>query len=237
MIAARMWRESGCSPRPDQCEGKWKALTLAFRKCEDHNSKTGNDRRECPFYKELSDVYGYRPNVRPYATASSSGHGDSTRRPETPEKSDDENNEESSPATRKRHSDAAGSSSTPQKTPKKPRLGSGKRNKNECLSWLKEYAEEKRTEQEARRERAEQHHREKMELLSGLLNVLKDFKKWTHALEKRISTVLCRWICDMICTSFNRYICHKMLQIFSSSVFVFPEKLCELFIYLTRNKM
>ena len=45
MIAARMRRESGCSPWPDQCKGKWKALTLAFQKCEDHNSKTGNDRR------------------------------------------------------------------------------------------------------------------------------------------------------------------------------------------------
>ena len=37
-------------PRADQCEGKWKVLTLAFRKCEDHNSQTGNKRRECPFY-------------------------------------------------------------------------------------------------------------------------------------------------------------------------------------------
>ncbi|CAH3121873.1 unnamed protein product [Porites lobata] len=48
----------------------------------DHNSQTGNERRECPFYKELSEVYGYRPNVRPYATASSSGQGDSLRCPE-----------------------------------------------------------------------------------------------------------------------------------------------------------
>ena len=75
VIAAIMQAESGrnISPRADQCEGKWKALTLGFRKCEDHNSQTGNERRECPFYKELSEVYGYRPNVRPYVTARSSG--------------------------------------------------------------------------------------------------------------------------------------------------------------------
>lgn len=84
VIAAIMQAESvesgrNISPRADQCEGKWKALTLGFRKCEDHNSQTGNERRECPFYKELSEVYGYRPNVRPYATASSSGQGDSLR--------------------------------------------------------------------------------------------------------------------------------------------------------------
>ena len=177
MIAVRMQSgKSGSSPRAEQCEGKWKALTLSFRKCEDHNNKTGNDRRECPFYKELSEVYGYRPNVRPYATASSSGHGDSARRQKSDEEDeeDEENDKERSQATNKRHSDAAGISSTPQKTPKKTRRGLGKRNKNECLSWLQDYAEEKRKEQEAQRERAEQHHREKMELLSGLLNVFKD---------------------------------------------------------------
>ena len=177
MIAVRMQsRKSGCSPRADQCEGKWKALTLAFRKCEDHNSKTGNDRRECPFYSELSEVYGYRPNVRPYATASSSGHGDSARRQESDEQNEG-NDEESSQAGRKRTADAAGVSSTPQKTPKKTRRALGERNKNECLSWLQDYAEEKRKEQDAQRERAEQHHREKMELLSGLLNVFKDLNK------------------------------------------------------------
>ena len=45
MIAARMKSESSSSPRADQCEGKWKDLTLAFRKCEDHNSQSGNDRK------------------------------------------------------------------------------------------------------------------------------------------------------------------------------------------------
>ena len=62
------------------------------------------------------------------------------------------------------------------KTPKKPRLGSGKRNRNECLTWLREYAKEKRREQEAQREKAELQHPEKTELFSGMLNVLKDLK-------------------------------------------------------------
>lgn len=189
VIAAIMQAESvesgrNISPRADQCEGKWKALTLGFRKCEDHNSQTGNERRECPFYKELSEVYGYRPNVRPYATASSSGQGDSLRCPENDsaksEKSSDDDVKERTPetstATKKRKTVA--SSST---TPKKPRLGSGGR--NECLAWFKDYAEQKRVEQEAQREKAEKHHRDKMELLSGILGVLKDLNKWIPALE------------------------------------------------------
>ena len=39
------------SVRPEQVEGKWKSLTLAFRKCCDHKSFSGNDRKECPFYR------------------------------------------------------------------------------------------------------------------------------------------------------------------------------------------
>ena len=157
VIAAIMQAESvesgrNISPQADQCEGKWKALTLGFRKCEDHNSQTGNERRECPFYKELSEVYGYWPNVRPYAKASSSGQGNSLRCPENDsaksEKSSDDDVKERTPetstATKKRKTMA--SSST---TPKKPRLGSGGR--NECLAWFKDYAEQKRVEQEAQR--------------------------------------------------------------------------------------
>ena len=59
--------------------------------------------------------------------------------------------------------------------PKKPRLGSGGR--NECLAWFKDYAEQKRVEEEAQREKAEKHHIDKMELLSGILGVLQDLNK------------------------------------------------------------
>ena len=156
VIAAKMQAESvesgrNISPRADQCEGKWKVLALGFRKCKDHHRPTGTERSEGPFYKELSEVYGYRPNVRPYATASSSGQGDSLRCPENDsaksEKSSDDDVKERTPetstaastATKKRKTVA--SSST---TPKKPRLGSGGR--NECLAWFKDYAEQKRVE-------------------------------------------------------------------------------------------
>ena len=111
--------KSGSSPRAEQREGKWKALnTLYFRKCEDHNNKTGNDRRECPFYKELSEFYGYRPNVRPYATVSSSGHGDSARRPKSDEE-DEENDKERSQAMNKRTQIQQGSVQPLRKRPRK----------------------------------------------------------------------------------------------------------------------
>ena len=49
MVASRVRSKSGlsgCLVRGEQCEGKLKALTLAFRKSEDHNSRTGNERKE-----------------------------------------------------------------------------------------------------------------------------------------------------------------------------------------------
>lgn len=61
------------SAQPEQVEGNWKSLTLAFRKCCDHNSISGNYRKECPFYREIAEFHGYRPDVCPYATSSSSG--------------------------------------------------------------------------------------------------------------------------------------------------------------------
>lgn len=79
----------GCNARAEQCEGKWKPLTLSFRKCEDHKNQTGSYRKECPFSRDLSEVYGNRPSVRPFATESSSGLADSTGPPSNPSTNSD----------------------------------------------------------------------------------------------------------------------------------------------------
>ena len=44
---------------------------LPFRKCEDNNNKSGRGRKAHKFYKELAEVYGYWPNIRPIVTFSS----------------------------------------------------------------------------------------------------------------------------------------------------------------------
>lgn len=70
-----------------QCEQKWKNITKNYRDTIDHNSKSGNDKKECPFFKELNEVYGFRPNVTPVYLLdnnnnneenSDNGDGDST---------------------------------------------------------------------------------------------------------------------------------------------------------------
>ncbi|XP_063438753.1 uncharacterized protein LOC134719719 [Mytilus trossulus] len=56
---------------PAQCEQKWKNLTKVYRDTVDHNRKTGNERKECAFFEELEECYGYRPNVTPLYTMGS----------------------------------------------------------------------------------------------------------------------------------------------------------------------
>ena len=46
-----------------QVEGEWKSLTLTYCKCCDQNNIVGNDQKECPFYREIAEFYGYRTNV------------------------------------------------------------------------------------------------------------------------------------------------------------------------------
>ena len=59
-------KKNGYSPSAINCENRWKCLTSSFRKCEDNNNnnnKSGRGRKECKFYKELAEVYGYQPNL------------------------------------------------------------------------------------------------------------------------------------------------------------------------------
>lgn len=46
-------------------EQKWKNLTKTYRDTVDYNSKSGNEPKKCPFFNELQDVYGFRPNIKP----------------------------------------------------------------------------------------------------------------------------------------------------------------------------
>ena len=149
------------------CEGKWKSLTAAYRKTIDHNNRTGNERRECAFFSELSEVYGYRPTVNPVATASSSGKGDSLSG-----NSEDETREIVSPipgpsASGTKRKLAGQDDSTKVKSRRR-------KSSDEMVSWLDEYKKEKAAQEEERLKQMKELHREQMELLGGFLQVLKD---------------------------------------------------------------
>lgn len=53
------------------CENRQKCFIFFFWNCEDNNNKSGRGRKECKFYKELVEVYGYWLNVRFFVIISS----------------------------------------------------------------------------------------------------------------------------------------------------------------------
>ena len=169
--------------RPEQVEGKWKALTLAFHKCYDHNSISGNDCKECPFYREIVEFYVYSPNVRPYATSSNSGKADYVRpqtesQEEKPQKTEEEDrNEEEVTVFLKRPATSPGSEGSLQKKKRLSKKEKGVKSRNEYLQWLQEYKEETKNEEGKKMEEFEAFHNEKMKVLGGMLEVLRGLKE------------------------------------------------------------
>jgi hypothetical protein len=49
-----------------------------YRDTIDNNNTSGNEKKTCSYFKELSEIYGYRPNVNTEATISSSSTSTST---------------------------------------------------------------------------------------------------------------------------------------------------------------
>ena len=59
-------------PTDVQVQNKWKALVNTYKKYTDESNKSGSGRRAEPaYYEELSEIYGYRPNVKPFITVDS----------------------------------------------------------------------------------------------------------------------------------------------------------------------
>ncbi|WAR20622.1 hypothetical protein MAR_002460, partial [Mya arenaria] len=67
IIAAKL-RDKTFEITPEKVEQKWKNMTKTFRDTVDHNNKSGNAPKQCPYFEELQEAYGYRPNVKPEFT-------------------------------------------------------------------------------------------------------------------------------------------------------------------------
>ena len=51
-------------------------MTKRYRNTINHINTTGKGRATCLHFKEMTELYGYRSNVEPVATCSSSGSSD-----------------------------------------------------------------------------------------------------------------------------------------------------------------
>ncbi|XP_021370146.1 uncharacterized protein LOC110461141 [Mizuhopecten yessoensis] len=52
--------KKGYKSTPTQCENKFKSLKREYRNTVDHNSKTGNDKKSCPFFRVSAVVWHER---------------------------------------------------------------------------------------------------------------------------------------------------------------------------------
>lgn len=145
-----------------QCEQKWKNLTKTYRDTIDHNRKSGNDRKECAYFKELQDCYGYRPNVQPVFTldintSESQTTAESTNETEKVCSVKEDSNCESTPEVkRKNKSPAASSSNEIMKC-----LGEIREEQHELIKTIKEQHSDKMKQEDR-----------KLDLMSKIIDAL-----------------------------------------------------------------
>ena len=147
----------------EQCANKWKKLEEKFKKTEEHNAKTGRERKTCEFYEELSDCLGGNPKIIPVATVSSAKAVASTNQREEASTTDDSNDESctlysTSPKKRRKE------------TPKKRRRS--KSSASEMIDFLKEFREEKKKEDQERVILIERMHADKMKVMERFLSIM-----------------------------------------------------------------
>lgn len=53
----------------EQVMGKWKTLVSALKRTEDHNNRSGSDKKSCAFQRELEDILGGNPTIKPTTTS------------------------------------------------------------------------------------------------------------------------------------------------------------------------
>lgn len=64
-IIAKKLAEKGYSYTAEQVNGRWKSCVRAYKNIKDHNNKSGNDKKEYEFQKELDAIFGNDPIVQP----------------------------------------------------------------------------------------------------------------------------------------------------------------------------
>lgn len=152
--------EVGLKCTEQQVTNKWKSLKRSYKDIQDHNNKSGNDKKTHPFQNELDEIFKQKPTITPVATASSSTSS---------EESGKECKNEKKGIKRKHphpHDD---------KSPEKECRSKIRHTQvSEVVSFLKNYAEkqEKRYVEESNRQ--ERMHAERLSVFKDLIDAMKN---------------------------------------------------------------
>ena len=169
-------QEKGYGYTGAQCETKFKNLKQNFTKTVDHNNVSGNDKKTCPYFEELSDIFGMTPSVKPVAvcsnragpvgedlirTSSSSGSFAEAAASSTDGRRPSLDNEE-----------------TLRREVKRSRAKRALQSKESLTDLFKEYQREQREKEEEKEKHVMEMHQQKMQRFDRLLELFeKDISK------------------------------------------------------------
>ena len=164
-----MVRDCRCSEKKgvlftwEQVKGKWGTLIAALKRTNDHNNRSGADKKTCAYQKELEDILQGNPTIQPVATAGTSilSKGSKRKTDESigplPDLELDENTESESDQLQ-----------PPKQVKVKRKSGS-----SEVLDVLNQYIEEQKKAKEEEKRARMQMHEDKMHLFRELINEMK----------------------------------------------------------------
>ena len=69
-VAEKFNEKSQVKVTGEQSCNKWKKLKEKFKKVQEHNKKTGSDRKDMEFQEELAEFFGSDPQIIPLSTIS-----------------------------------------------------------------------------------------------------------------------------------------------------------------------
>jgi len=158
----------------EQVEGRWKTLLSAYRRVVDHNNRSGNDRKEMVFYKEVEDIVGDNPTVSPRVVISST---DGLTHPQKQTKKRKLTTATKPAASQELPlSPSTATSSTDDKESPVPAVSKKRRHvakKPDLVNWLEGYQTQQVEAEERRLELTRKMHEENMTIMSGLIDILK----------------------------------------------------------------
>ena len=167
-------QEKGYGYSGAQCETKFKNLKQNFTKTVHHNNVSGNDKKTCPYFEELSDIFGMTPSVKPVAVCSNRAGPVGEDLIRTSSSSFGEAAVSSTDGRRP----SLGNEETPRREVKRSRAKRALQSKESLADLFKEYQREQREKEDEKEKHLMEMHLQKMQRFDRLLELYeKDISK------------------------------------------------------------